>query len=591
MSVTKPICKVEFKDKSDVLRFGFGPGYNAYVSSLRIKPGLTSAIGSFEVNLVDTGSDANGIATGMAFKDIALYEPVYFYFGYTGAGVNYAGTGYHQFKGFIDTIKLEFDNGQYTRTYSGRDPGEALFRVLGRRAFTGSCSSSAVSIKNDIGLNSDNQFIGSSTDIYYFVLSNDNYFKGLKEVSDINNKDFYVDTGSKLHWFERQSLNGPETFSVGANILSYRLFRDITESKNQYYIFGSRDPASITGSYIPVGHDEYTESIVTGYTTGWSGSAIYSGGAVTPARTGSTTTTPFTGSASVFVTTSSMPDAGDTTLILEKTLPSRLMILDGDFLHFAVRFMDSTGTGTVDFNNFIRLKTDEDNYFECKYEQQTVPIPNPGSWTERTIELGPQFEGVSAPAGLDTTTGSHKWTRSGSPDWFNINYIEFRSDFNGVDSTPYINIDNLYFGVRFQFASGSTGSQTLYGLREEVVIDSKYNSTLYCKNIATEYLTENSGSTMQVEIIATGSPGLQVGNKYTVTIPAEGVDTYLELIDLEHFIDENGYTTKCLFTDKKQIRTPIPVLNYSVFTADYKIDIIKEAMKRMGVQLPRFLGG
>ena len=566
MSVMTPAYKAEFYNKAGGLRYGFGSGYNTKALSFSIKPGMTTAIGSFEVVLVDTGSDASGIATGVAFKDIDVYEPVYLYYGYTGSGMG--AFPWYQFKGLIDTKKIEYTEGQCIRTYVGRDDGEALFRILERRSFTGSCSGSAVLLKDRAGLNASNVFIDNSTDVYNLVLSNDNCFKGLQEISDFNNKDFYVDTGSKLHWFERHSLTGAETFSVGTNIKSYRLFTDITDSKNDYFVFGMRDLAPLTGSDWPVNHDDWTQTETAGW-VGWinedavpgidnecvilSSSAAYA--------TGSWSMSCFTG-ASGFTNGMGLYTS------LTKTIPNGpVMCNPGDVLHF---YDGSYILGGTNLNSEfrIRLQTNTNNYFECKLESRYNLVGAAGqNWLEYIIELGPSNEGISITGSKDTNTGSYKWTRVGSPDWYNINSVKLWTYHvhDGALGQSTVYIDGLYIGTRFQYRSGSTGSQIAYNYRPEVVIDSKYNSNLYCKNVAQTLLAQNSGSTTQVELLTTGSPNLQIGNKHAITIPAENLNsTYLELIDLEHIFNNDGYTVKCLFTDKPQLRIPIPIINYPV---------------------------
>ena len=58
--VFAPAYKVEFWSGSTLLH-GFGSGYTNKISSFRIKPGLTAAIGSFEIEIPDTGRDRKSV--------------------------------------------------------------------------------------------------------------------------------------------------------------------------------------------------------------------------------------------------------------------------------------------------------------------------------------------------------------------------------------------------------------------------------------------------------------------------------------------------------------------------------------------------
>ena len=133
-----------------------------------------------------------------------------------------------------------------------------------------------------------------------------------------------------------------------------------------------------------------------------------------------------------------------------------------------------------------------------------------------------------------------------------------------ASATVYYFFDGVYFGTRFQYETGSLSSQTAYGLREKVITNDIYNSNEYCKNASSTFLAENSTPTTQIEVNTIGQPELIMGNKYLLTLVSESIDSNYELIDLEQKWANDSFTSKCLFTNKKQMRIPIPLINYPV---------------------------
>ncbi len=584
----EPVYKIQFWSGSTLLR-GFGYGYNnKEVVAFKIKPGLTNALGSFEITIVDTGSGGTGLTTGNAFANIEIFSTVKMWWGYTGSGLS--PTAAEMFTGKIDTKEVTYSEGGCLRTFIGRDSGEPLIRILERRSYTGSLSGSATALKDKSGLSALNTYISQSTDIYSFVLDNTNCFDGLIEISNFDNKDFYVDTGSNLHWFERQSLVDSETtFVEGMSIFSYRYVKDLPDVKNDIYVFGLSDSSPLTGSYWLAGHDGYTEiTNPTGSWTAWyqSGSSeidamggLYVWNKILDSRY------VFTGSYSIF---SEVPptNVGAGTyvshLYLDLTTGSptgkSLMLNNGDILHLA------TLSQPVGFNNSlfpsIRLVTKTGSersggdYLECILEERAN---NDYVWSERTINVGPSYEGISATGSSDTTTGSYRWTRHGNPDWYDIKGIDIKIGYvsEAGPSRIFSLVDYLYFGTSYQAHSSGSASINAYGLRPEVINNNKINSNLYAKNYADTTLTLKQIPSTNIEIEAV-TRTYQVGTSYPIIINSEGINSNFELIDLEHRWENNRLTSKCTFTNQPQIRIPIPIMNYPVQQAVNQYEWMKK---------------
>ncbi len=560
MSVPAPVYKVEIWSGS-TKRFSFGYGAANNISDLRVKPGLTNAIGSFEVNV----PDSENVGTGGKYKTVLPYEDVKIWLGY-GSELEY---GIPFFKGKIDTIRSKLSTQEgWTRSFIGRDYGEALFRILKRRAYTGSAYDAVQNLRDNASLNATVTYIASSANVYPMVLENDDCFKGLKDISDFDNKDFYVDTEKDLHWFERQSITGNQSFVIGTNILDCAVDRDITSIFNDIYVFGMRDPSNISGSDIPTNHDDWTESTASG----WNGWVKSGSGESTNVTISVVNTYVASGSKSLELSfgingTETNAEFWVSRPITGSDLRAK-MLNGGDTFHLynRIRYLLQ---GCVPY---IRLETDNSNYFECKLEREWNKGTSNSYFPEKTIDVGPSYEGVSSTGSEDTWTGSYQWTRVGSPDWYNLNSIKFYAKNVGwtqvSPGTFYYYIDGLYFGTRFQARTTDLASSGSYGYRPHVEISEKFNSNQYCLSEATTLLAKLKDPIVQIQLTTTGSVNLQVGTRYLVTIPAESINTYYELIDLEHlFRYPGGFVSTCTFTNNKEIRTPIPLINYPVAKA------------------------
>ena len=547
-----PVYAVRLSGSSNWLGepYNFGTtGVTNKVSSIRVKPGLTSAVGSFEVDFPDTGS------TGNAFTGISLFNHVWVWLDYDATGST------PTMQGRIDTLETDFSESRgYIRKLIGRDYGESLLRILERRAFSGSASGSIVLMNDDASLNTNHKYIDNNTTVYNIVMDNDNVHEGMTVISDFVNKDFYVDEQKQLHWFTKQPA-GTHPFVVGENILSYRVFNDISDCSNKVYVFGSSDPNGTTGSFWPLDKSGQYDTWTQADTTDWS--AYTNSGSEQADVADSWDVDPKIGTRFIKVGAALYFNV-DSWLGLRFTLPTTLMFNSGDTVNFWRKgIVDDLQIGNYIRPTKLRLKTDSNNYFETTLEGMHE---NSYTWVNYKIPLGPVNEGTATTGSQDTSTGSYLWSRIGVPDWYNITQFELSAYFHTETVEDCVlSIDQLYFGTRFYGVASSSASQTSYGLREKIIKDGRYNSNLYCQNVANTYLSINSSSTKQIEILTTGSVDLIMGYTYPLTIPSENISAAnYELIDLEHKFDAGGFTSKCLFTDKKEISTPIPLINYPV---------------------------
>ena len=576
----QPVYRVEFWNSAgNVQRHIFGTGSAKYptITSFRVKPGMTSAVGSFEIELHDTGSDNNRLVSGSAFADIDVFDYVLMWYGYTGSGIalDYYNFNQPMFVGHVDSKEVNFSVNGCSRRFIGRDVGASLFETIERRAFTGSCRESIKQLITDAQqINTSDTYLTASNDAqYFFVASDKNAFECIKEVDDFNNKDSYVDTGSAFyfHYFDRQSMTDNSTpFVEGTNIISYRYIKDLGKVKNDIYVFGLRTPDNQTGSDYPISHDAFTEAPagagLTDQPAYWYTyvdssptftNAGYEFSYLVPAAVASGSTSVFTQA----YTTSTTDRVHLHYDLTHSGSIAPLMIRNGDGLHF---YGQLTAQGSLQGGFFVRLETNSgSDYYECALE--AAGNGQPLNQCEMTLKLGPSYEGLSLTGSPGTHTGSYRWTRHGSPDWYTIRSVDFSGNCpQGAVNLVGEIVDGMYFAIPYQYHAISGSSVTSYGLRTLVINDDKINSQAYCLSYAQAQLNMMAQPSSQIEMETVTRPYI-IGTQYPITIKSEGISAALyELIDVEHNWQNGKLTSKCLFSNQKYVRTPIPLLNLPV---------------------------
>ncbi len=558
MPVAQPVYVVFLKSGSTVRHtFSSGGGYK--ILSYSVKPGLTNTIGSFELKLPDI---SGSLTTAGAYNNVLPFEDVEFWLGWTN-------TGSKTFAGKIETIKSSLSiNEGYTRTFLGSDYGECLRRVLVNSGYVNNSGDTIIqNLRNHCTVSttgnlstSNTNMVGDST-FYNFVFNNESVSQGMKTYGDKAYKDFYVDTSKLYNLSNRDGTVGSEIFTVGTNILEYSVTEDLDSVKNDIYVFGMRNSVNISGSDIPVNHDDWTENNLTN----WSAWIISQG---VPPTLDNTCTVSYvgerkSGSYSVLGDTGSVGTPlsyGEFYFTLTKTLTNFIPLTDGDFVHFYS--VPQSLNPNIHPQLLVQLNTVAGiDYFETKLEASNTITPTWSTYSEYSLNIGPSYEGNSTTGSMNTYTGSYLWTRVGNPDWFKINSITFVLNyFESVGPTRIgIGIDELYFGTKYYSHKSGSNSINNYGLRRYIHSSNDYNSNEYCASVASVLTGSLSEPVTQTELTTTGSYGLVLGNKYLVTVPAENIADNLQLIDLEHTLDTGGALTKCIFTNKKELRTIIPI--------------------------------
>jgi hypothetical protein len=165
-----------------------------------------------------------------------------------------------------------------------------------------------------------------------------------------------------------------------------------------------------------------------------------------------------------------------------------------------------------------------------------------------TLNLGDsqEYDAVLNPDGV--------WHVNGSPDWYNINNIEFY--FERTDTNDMIfYVDALYFSKGRYRANVSDvdGEQ-----RDLDIIDDNLKSDDECLCRAQALLYQLKDAPIRIDIETLGNSNILIGDHIPMSIPAEniGVDwtEYYDVISVEHNFGKEEWKTKASMINSSNIR-------------------------------------
>ncbi len=422
--------------------------------------------------------------------------------------------------GRIESLKYF---GKPTENYvyvSGRCYGEFLFR----RVFTGTFENQKGEdivkylLDNLVGLshNRDGTELVEATDTTYTKLEFDNtpVFDIIKQIADTADKngvigyDFRVAPDGKFEFFPRGSKTS--NVSLSEVIEEYEFRRDISRVRNKIYIYGCE------GKKLPTDDNEdgYTES-----TTNWE-----SNGTVTLTTTHVTEDGEKKYSDSYAVQAFLTTCSGD--LYLRRVITGLKFKGREGFkkLRFWLRWnYDSGNTPTAAKLRLYRLTSD---YFE----------------TDILGLIGAKGEYKKINIDVDKAT----WTQTGSPLWSNINYVGVVLTFSSAMNVT-IAIDHLVMeDCRFYDMQQSTTSQQQYGLRELTDTDEELKSDTECyyraRALLDYYKNPSEHLTVKTTVLNYDITPILAGDKITVTLPNEGINTDYRVESAEYHVDAKTQT-------------------------------------------------
>jgi len=521
----RPVSKIETYTGA-VLDHTIEPGTDAI--AIIVKETLTGGIGTFSFTLP-------GIkGSRYPYNDIAVNDIVKVWLGYDSI----SGDPLTKGRIYEITAPLNVQSG-YLRHFSCSNQGEILQRrIKTRKVWDGIGASTIVEeLCDDLGLGKT-EVTADATSVD-LICDGETYFDVLRRISDYwasggsqIKKDFYVDIDNNLVWKVRPIRSaGVETLTVGQNIMSYNLLRDILSVKNKIYVYGQRvqfnpkDPTAI-GRKFPVDGDSWT------YGTGW---------------------TPIQGA---LITYSTAPKVGSNCL--------RCISDAGGDCQFYRTFSQlhvegKAGYTMLEFwgrrdallatNHHVKIYCpDDSNYYEFEFED---PGSN-GVWAYTITSLGENntYNAVTNPDG--------EWVVNGSPTWENMQGIEVF-----VDSGGSFNWDTdglcLSYG-RWRDTAEDATSQSNYGQRDLIIVDDDLASDGDCEKRAETLLYQLKDPVLRLDISTPGNTNIKIGDRLSITIPAENISAVdYDVITVQHqLLAESGFVTRATLVNSANTRTVPP---------------------------------
>lgn len=507
--MTYPISKIEVWEP--------GAGSALYIItdkqiSLYSKEVVTDAIGNFSFAVP---TKKNG---SYEYTDIDLFDKVKIWYGYNSL------EGDPIFVGRIGKISAPLSvQGGYIRQISGLSQGEILLRRFKKNKYYNAIAASTIVTDwaTDLSLGTGN-ITADATSVTLEVRTK-SYFDLLRFISDYwasagsqIKKDFYVNVDNDLVWKTRPFRTaGVDSFTVGQNIIHYAVTRKSDQIKNEIAVYGSAEKP------VPADKDSWTDSL-----TDWSASAgtLYLG---TPPIVGTYTIRCYTG-------------AGAATTTFKRVIP-RQTIRNISTVSFWKQFY-----GVISSAKFRLLAPDTSNYFEAD-----LGTTGGGTQEFKSFGLGPnqEYDAASNPNGV--------WTKVGSPNWWDIQGIQFHVVHTTNDWNDHI--DGFYFyAERWESTANDATSQTNYGQRDLEVTDDKLHSDSDCQKRAETLLYQLKDPPTQIELTVPGNTNLLVGDRLQMTIAAEGIDAVsYDVISVEHAFSVSGFMTKAILVNTANIRQAI----------------------------------
>jgi len=505
--MTIPVYKIEIRQPDDTLLHTIEKD----AINIRTTEVLTDNVGTFSFAVPTKKSGGS-----YYYNDVSVFDKAKIWFGYDAV------SGDPDFIGRIlrITAPLSTETG-YVRVFKGRSQGEILQRRFKKNKHWDGVGASTIvtELANDLSLGTGD-IVADATSVDLTVKT-DTYFSLLQKISDYYDaggsvkKDFFVDVDYDLVWKARPFRTvGVETLTVGENIVNYQVLRDIERVRNNIQVYGAPN------TFIPTDQDSWTENNSTNWT----------------AVQGSLQHDYSNGWAKVG------------TYCIKSTAPaSEICQFYRTHNQITIRTVNSINfwhldEGQASVNNYVRLRApDASNYFQADLSTDT-------NWMFESITLGPANE-YSA-----TLNPNGKWSKTGSPNWWDIQATEFYYVRNALNQAS--RTDGIYYAPDRVYGSAEDAtSQTDYGEREAEVFDDVLLTASDCSVRAETLLYQLKDPAVRIDVTTPGNTNILVGDRLSMTIPAENITTAnYDVVSVTHNNSLSGFLTTVSMVDSANVR-------------------------------------
>ena len=458
---------------------------------------MTSGVGTFSFSLPAKVGFTN------TYDDIGNNYKVKIYFGYNGVYT-------HLFSGKILPLTSNISKDRLVRFFEGKSLSEILERrfkynkrwqaVDADVIVAELCDASNLNLASNITADASHETITVRTESYFDVL---------KKVSDywVNagsrvNRDIWVDKDNVLQWVPRPARTvGVESFTYGNDFIDYNLKYDILGVKNKITVYGA------AAAPYPLDKDALSDSL-----TDWT--AINGALALTNAA-------PYGAKAGTY----RISVSGNNAVGMYRTLPKRIHLRDINKL--SLWYVHAAFQPKV-----ILYAPDSSNTFAASLPGAT------GAWRFFEGGLGEvnEYDVDERPSGI--------WTKTGSPNWWDIEATEFSSTFSA--GAWNLDVDKIWFSPErwTHTPSEYATSQNVYGLREAEFTDDNLLSEAECQVRAETLLYQLKDRVLRLDFTVPGNTNVLLGDQLSITLPLDNISNVaFDVVSVEHHFGMQGYQT------------------------------------------------
>ncbi len=557
-----PYCVLKFYDSSDALQHTITNS----ASSVTTHQGLNEDLGFFTIQLPTKRGST------YTYYDIATNWTVKAWFGYppidTSGLPHFAGKVYQTTAGNLPE--------GYTRTITGKTLSDILQRRIKTREVYTDVDASAViaDVAAELSIYDAAKVVADTTHVTLTVDA-ENYLDLFKRVSDYwydagtqVKKDYYVDVENELVWKARPiRTTGVETLTLGQNILDYNIVRDGTQIKNHIQVYGRQVPFVgvndaenrflvyyIHGRKTPVDGDSYTDD------AGWTD---------VKGVTSSANAAPVPAVGADYTRCDSEDVNNDCEF--HRHWSATPISCEGYDGYKALEFWGFRW-GAMDC--YIRLYCPSVfDYYELKM-LTVASAPDPqdafgdvdSTWKfhRYTIGAANTYDAITNPTG--------RWHATGSPNWEDIEGIEFQGWSGQMDM--YMGIDGLCFNFgRWRYLAEDPASQASYGQHDMVVVNDSLNSDSQCETHSQTLLYQQKDPVIRLDCVLDGNTNVLIGDQIPVTIPAENISAqnfYVTAVEQHWTPNPQGWQTVATMLNTLNTRNAPATNDWAVVTKELK---------------------
>lgn len=499
----------------------------------RFKNVLTDGLGNFSFSLP---AEKGG---SYKYHDVALFDTAELYVGYDSVPAN------PNFVGKILQIHGAMtEKDGFVRTFKGLDQGEVTARRIRLCKYWDATGAStiATAVATDLGL------LGGTIDVdataETIVTETETYFDVLKRVSDywVNagtqvKKDFYVNVDNDLMWQTRPIRTaGVESLTIGDNVRTYSVFRDVKSVRNKIRVFGefNVDAEMPNDENWTEGNDTDNWTLLSGTMTAdsvnvnkgsWSIKCVSTGGGA--------------------------PYLANLYRTFEPEFP-HITSKNGTTINsFRQLKFDLYVSVAPNTESYVKLwAPDSSNYFYRFWDMAG------GAWTANTWTLPQDDAHLNA------------WSKQGSPNYENLTTVQFTGNDDIAQWT--LQIDDLRFTEgRFYGTEEDATSQSDYGQRDMVHVADMLKSDSDCEKRGQTLLYQKKDPPTQVTMRLIGNTNVLIGDRIPLTIPAENISADdFDVISVEHSFPP--FMTTAVLVDSGNVRRVITGSDWASLFRDLK---------------------